>query len=163
MALYPTNNDNNNKNPIFFPASALIPTAWFWALPFFTLSYLCSVVERLISLFPSAHKHAHVGWLPGWWCGRWHHALTVLYSGSCSGRVHWMVAWAGTALLAVFSPSLPLFLSLSFARCVFLPSQHWLVQCALCSLGKRLIIQHTASIKFKFGSSSNLLAWRIYY
>lgn len=54
----------------FLPARALIPSSFFLfffflALPFFTLSYLCSVVERLISLFPSAHKHAHVGRLPG--------------------------------------------------------------------------------------------------
>lgn len=130
----------------------------------FSHSHLSSVVERLISLLLSAHKHAHVGWLPGWWCGGWHHALTVLYSGSHSGRVHGMVAWAGTTLLALFPPALPLFLSLSSSPLrASLGFQHWLVQCALCSLGKRLIIQHAASIKFEFGSSSNLLAWHIYY
>lgn len=72
-----------------------------------------------------------------------------------------MVAWAGAALLTVLPPSLLLFLSLSL--CVSLGSKHWLVQCALCSPGKGLIIQHIASIKFEFGSSSNLLAWHIYY
>ena len=99
FALYPNNNNNNNKNPNHHLMLLFFSLLKLWFLPsllFFRLSCLVSVVERLISLFPSSHKHTLEGWLPGWWCGRWHHALTVLYSGSRSGRVHGIVAWVGT-------------------------------------------------------------------
>lgn len=146
---------------IFFVLWFLPPLFFFSLCPFSNSPICVQLLKGWFLYSPSAHKHAHVGPVT--------RAMMWRMTSCPDCVVQWVAFWQGSWDGGVgWLCSLHLFASVSLSLAFPFPvslrgSQHWLVQCALCSLGKRLIIQHAASIKFKFGSSSNLLAWHIYY